>query len=333
MSDPATADTPVSHEIDGRILTGVGATPDQLETVMERHLPPPDEPAAEPEQPAHGQPVPQPPTKTRGQRRFDELTREREDARREAAAAARERDELRARLEALSRPSPIPAAAPVPAPPTSAQPPQPVATRPKPTVDQIGTRYPQYEDFLEDLADWKAEQRLAALNLDQRVAAGIEADRASRTFVESVDTVKTRGRQAYADFDAVLASGPGSQVLLGRDQAQANARVRKLTTLPNSEHVMYAIGKDASVAQRIAAMDDVDFGILLAQMAPSGQVAAPPASTAPPGSAVVPAPYQPVGAGRQTTAVPSSELTRKAGFDFDASGYREKRAKERGLRR
>ena len=96
----------VSHEVDGRILTGVGTTVDDLAETMDRHAEPePEAPAATP-----AVPTPQPRDdagkyKTRGQRRFDELTREREDARREASevkaraeAAERERDELRPSL-------------------------------------------------------------------------------------------------------------------------------------------------------------------------------------------------------------------------------------------
>jgi hypothetical protein len=327
MAEAATVDPnlPVSHEVDGRILTGVGVSADALAETMERHEPEP----AEPSEPAAASDPPAPKL-SRGQRRFDELTREREEARREAETARRERDELRAKLEAASRPQP---AAEQTAPSAQAQ--QQVAanpTRPKPSVDAVGSTYPTYEDFLEDLADWKAEQRLAAVDFDARIRQSIEADRASRSFADTVSNAFDRGRKAYPDFDAVITRGPGARITLGPTDAIGAARGQRLAQLPNGEHVMYAIGKDAAVAERIRQMDDVDFGMWLASMAPS-QAVASPASTPAAGSPVIPAPYQPVGTGSKTSAIPLSDLPHKAGFDFDKSGYRERRAADRGIRR
>jgi hypothetical protein len=79
-------------------------------------------------------------------------------------------------------------------------------------------------------------------------------------------------------------------------------------------------------------MDPFTFALEVAKLAPNGSVATP-ASTAASGSVPPPAPYQPVGSGSTTTALPSAELARKGGYDFDKSGYREKRAAERGVSR
>jgi hypothetical protein len=305
----------VSHEVDGRILTGVGVSQDNLAETMDRHTE--AEPVAETPAPTQARTdTGQFQKQTRGQRRFDELTREREEARREAAEAKRERDELRARLSAPaeqrqpeppSRPSAVPSAA---------------DARSKPIEDEIGTKYQSYADFSEDLADWKVEQRLGTFDIDARVRQGIEADRATRHFADTVSGVFTKARQSYPDFDAVIAQGPGSQIDFGKQRRDW------LVSRPDADHVLYAIAKDGAFASRLASMTDIDFGIAVSQLS---QAAASPASA--PRESSVPAPYSPVGSGSRTASVPLSEMPKKAGYDFDASGYREKRARELGRKR
>src|SRR6185295_517765 len=92
--------TVTSVEQDGRVLSGVGATTEQLEQVMERHAPPePDEKPEAPAQPA--EPVAEPTEKlTRGQKRFQALSTERDAEKAAREAAEKERNELRAQLEA-----------------------------------------------------------------------------------------------------------------------------------------------------------------------------------------------------------------------------------------
>ena len=305
----------VSHEVDGRILTGVGVSQDNLAETMDRHTPDIEAPA---ETPAPASQQPEPVKQTRGQRRFDELTREREEARQEAADAKRERDELRARLSAPAERAPEPEP---PSRPVAAS--QPAATRTKPTEDEIGVKYQSYGDFVEDLADWKTEQRLAALDLDTRFRQSIEADRASRSHADLVQTVWSRGREAYQDFDAVI----------NAPHMTANnwppEKVTAIAKLQAPEQIQYVLGKDPQLAERLRVADPVTFGMELAQLlAPQG--AARPASTP---AVVVPAPYSPVGSGSRTSVVASSEIPHKFGSDFDRSGYREKRARERGLKR
>lgn len=321
----------VSHEIDGRVLTGVGGTPEALDTLQGRYAPE-SEPAGEgtPVAPADGKPASEAPAQTsekpsRGRQRFADLTREREEARQEAAAAkaerdaiSRERDELRARF---AQPA---------APPTPQERPAPQYTRAKPSVDDVGTKYQTYEDFTEDLADWKTEQRLAT-ELDTRIGSRIEADRANRDFLATVERTRDAGRKAYADFDAQLTGGPGALVPLGPTPAEAMQRAAWVIQHPQSAHIQYAILKDGDLARRLQQMDPVSFGHAIASLAPSGSGAqlASPART---GSVTPPAPFQPVGSGSKTTTPSSAELV-KGGFDFDKSGYRERRAAERGVRR
>lgn len=333
--EQATVDpnAPVSHEVDGRILTGVGVSAESLAETMDRHSEPEPEPAADstptPAQVARDE-AGKFAKQSRGQRRFDELTREREEARREAAdvkaryeATQRELESLRAARLAPREPEPEPtpkAAAVTP------------AGRPKPTEDEIGSKYQSYGDYVEDLADWKAEQRLSALDFDARIRQSIEADRASRSLQERIVQQLTTARESFSDFDAVITTGPGASVTLGPTVEVGQQRVQAVSLLPNGPQLIYAIAKDGALAQRLAAMTDLEFGMALSSLAPP-QAVANPASTPAVGSPVVPAPYQPVGTGSKTTAIPSSDLPKKAGFDYDRSGYREKRAQERGTRR
>lgn len=312
----------VSHEQGGRVLSGVGVTADALAETMDRHTP--DETQAEAVATATSAAVtPEIPKPTRGQKRFSELSQAAKDAAARADAAERERDELKARL-----------AQPPVAEPQRQQAPQvaaTAATRTKPVEDEIGTKYQTHSDFMEDLADWKVEQRLSAMDLDARVRQGIEADRSSRSFNDLVERTRAKGRDVYADFDTVMTTGTGSQIPLGRTAQEAMERAQFVINHPQSEHLQYAIMKDGVLAQKLASLPAMEFGLELARIAPSS-AAVSPASTAGTGSVIAPAPYQPVGSGTKTTVTPSADLV-KRGFDFDKSGYRERRAAERGVKR
>jgi hypothetical protein len=309
--------TVVSHEQDGRILSGVGVTADELAETMERHAPEPETPAAPPATTAA--PVaPEPDKQTRGQKRFAELTREREDAKRLAAEAQAERDRYKAELEQFkARPPQAPPTAP-----KEAVAPPPKETRPKPKEDEIGTKYQTYGDYVEDLADWKAEQRLATVDFDARIRQSIEADRASRSVTDRVTAAADRGRQAYPDFDAVLKAPVATY---------PNALLARIATMDGAEHMYYQLATNREASQRILAalQDPLTLGLELAKLGPS----APGASPASPARTVAPPPppYQPVVGGSKTTVTPSADLAK--GFDFDKSGYRERRAAERGVSR
>lgn len=334
MSDVAvSADGVVSVEQDGRVLSGVGVTEESLHEVMDRHAP--EEKPVQSEQQrtapvAEASPQPAAEEKpSRGRQRFSDLTRDRDAANQKAEAAEtarqaaeRERDELKARLA-----QPQPQTQPISSNQSQTQPnatnqpqvppPQPTYTRPKPSVDEIGTKYETYEDFIFDGQQWVNEQ-FAATQLDQRIRQSLDADRASRTFTETVEKTRAKGREVYADFDQVLKTGPGVQVMMSMD------RIRAIIEHPQSEHVQYAIMRDGALAQRLAQADPIAFGMELAKLAPS-QPAHQPASQPRP-----PAPFVPVGASSKTTVTPSSELAK--GFDFDKSGYRARRAAERGVK-
>lgn len=328
---------PVSVEHDGRVLTGVGVSVEQLEETMARHAPESSAPASPEVTPASG-PAAAPAAeasadvpKTKGRARYSELTAERDTAKREREEAQRERDAIKAELEALkSRPAPEPAPAPPASTAVSAA--DPADEFEFPSYEEALAKYPTLDwnqwdrERLKAFAQWNTAHVTRQLNLDARISSSIEAVQASRQAADRLASIRTRGKAAYPDFDAVLQAP---------HVAQANWPLEKLQAifeLDTPEHVQYALAKDPALAERLRTEPNiVRFGMAIAQLIPAASGAAPasPGST---GSVIAPAPYQPVGSGSKTTVTPSAELAKK-GFDFDASGYRERRAAERGVTR
>ena len=80
---------------------------------------------------------------------------------------------------------------------TETQPAPATATRTKPTSADKGSdgkpKYSTYEDFVEDLADWKAEQRIATQQREQQIG------QQRQTLAKQLE--EARGR--YEDFDSV----------------------------------------------------------------------------------------------------------------------------------
>jgi hypothetical protein len=326
MPEPTAPPDPsavVTHEQDGRVLSGVGVTVDQLAETMDRHAPPdPAPPAPAPpappvasaagvETPATPDPTAQP--QTRGRARFSELAAQRDSERQKREAAERERDELKARLaQQPSAPAERrePERAPEPPPPT----------RPEPSEDEIGGKYPTYAAFTKDQALWVWEQQQQAMRSE--IQRGIEQDHVARRFYEHRESTWQKGRAAYPDFDRLLQEGPGGQVQMPME------RIHAIYASPASEHLQYVIMKDAQLAHYLAQLSPIGFGVALAQLTAQHSGNGHGNGTAPP--PLPPAPYAPVGSGSKTTVPPATELAK--GFDFDKSGYRERRAAERGVK-
>ncbi len=298
----------------GMTFTGMGGDVEAMrEQIEERH----DEQAeAAPVQPVEAKAPAAEPKLTRGQKRFAELTREREDATRRAETAE-------ARIKELETAVPV-TTAPVVTPPqaeravaiVAARTEPTPAIRPKPTEAEVGTKYAQYADFIEDLSDWKAERLRAELqtDFDARLTARIEADRASRSLSTHVQTVFEQGRKAFHDFDAVLAKNPRPIPPLHQ---------QAILSAPNPEQLMYALAQDdPKLMEIIAIADPIRLGFALASIAPRAAVATP-ATTAPAVRTTnAPAPPQPVGAGTRT-AKPSLQELIDSG---DIEGYQAARA-------
>lgn len=313
----------VSVEQDGRVLSGVGVSEADLQETMDRHAP--EEPAADPAVPlapisAPAEAVPA----SKGRERYSVLARQREEARADAAtaktereAAIRERDEFKARLEQGSRqPEPTAVQEPVSA---------PAATRTKPSEDEIGTKYQTYAEFMYDASAWVFEQQQAQQRggYEQQVRDVLARERSRDQFQTIVNDSQARARKAYPDFDTLL-DGPVGQIHLGRDYNESVERVAFVAHHPQSEHIQHAILKDQALAERLRDSDPYTFGLTIAGLIPTAQPKA--RAWTPP-----PSPHPIVGASSPTTPTPSGELAAK-GHNFDESGYREKRAAERGLK-
>lgn len=305
MADPAATVIPGQEGIElsnGVTLTGIGGDADalreQFEERLEERQPAPKTPATAATEPAK---------ETRGRQRYSDLTRERDDALAKVTAAEARTKELEAQIAAPAKTvTETPRVAAVAA--VVDQP-----TRPKPTESQVGTTYPEYADFVEDLADWKAEQREVKLRRDLAAesVARIEADRSARTVADRVkDVIFPAGRVQYADFDAVL-KATSKPVPYPVQEA--------ILKLANPEHAIYVLAKDdAKIDGLVQIMaDPLALGIAVAQLMPREPVASP-ASTAPVVRTTnVSAPIQPVGAGTRTTKPTLQELA-DAG---DTEGY------------
>ncbi len=108
-------------------------------------------------------------------------------------------------------------------------------TRPRPSQNEKGAdgkpKYASYDDYVEDLADWKAEQRMAARDREQQNAQ----------FLETVKQKLTEARGRYADYDSV--AKPVHQELMKPDiPREVFAVINDSPVLPD---LLYAIGGSA----------------------------------------------------------------------------------------
>lgn len=82
-------------------------------------------------------------------------------------------------------------------------------TRPKPTEDQIGEKYATYGDFVEDLSEWKFEQRQAAWQQGedarrQEAAAGV-AQQEYQKVHEAFGAKLAEFKKTHPDYDTLAA--------------------------------------------------------------------------------------------------------------------------------
>jgi hypothetical protein len=272
----------------GRELSGSGVTEADLSEGLR------DAPALE------GQP--DTPKEPRGRQRYAELTKARDEAKAAVLAEKQRNDALASRLALLEA-----------ATTKALQPEQPVEPVPegrqKPTSAEIGTKYVDYESFVEDLSDWKAEQREIKLReeFNARFEQRIEAERASRAQSSQADTVLTRGRAAYTDFDAKVSACP---------VVFPEAMLRAIVALPHAEHIEYALASDPALAARIAKIPDgLTLGLELAKLQPSEGRVMPASQPRAVRSSQAPPPFEPVGTGTQTTSPPLADLAASGNYE------------------
>lgn len=318
------ANVQVSHEVNGRTLSGMGASAEQLESVMERHAPEEPAPTGTVVAPTTEGGTPPPatePAPTRGRQRFADLTKERDEAKAlaetaktEREALARERDELKARLE---RP------APEPSPETA---PNPVKATFPTFEDWVGIKGNEESDwyvYQDARTDWHYEQRRAAeRETESREAATRTARDAETAYAAEVVKFRTEA----PDYDAVMSKVGPRDVSLVVQHAAMQVGPRAAYYLAQHPEELRELTADtlmpADTPGFAAAVATTKRYLARLVTAPAPVAAPAPRRVAPP------APYTPVNGGTPTTQTPSSELAGKS-YDFDKSGYREKRAAER----
>lgn len=212
----------------------------------------------------------QPKKKGGFQRRIDRLTRE--------------KAELAARLEALEAKAggEKPAeAAPKPAAPTG-----------KPSVEQFET----YDEYVEALADWKTEQKLAARQQqDEEAKAKAAQTQRLAAWSEKVKAAESK----YDDFEEV-AYNPSVRITTAMQEA--------ILESPVGPDLAYWLGSHPQDAARIADLSPVSQARELGKIEAS--LSAPPEPKKPKPSAA-PAPIKPVSA----AAAPSTKRVEDMSFD------------------
>lgn len=323
------SDVIARHEQGDRVLSG-GNDPDKLAETMERHAPEPEKTA---EGPAAGAAdgngaSPQVPAQqagekpTRGRERFADLTRQREEARAEAAAAKTEREAVARELAELKAQRTAPAAQP------AAEPAKPAATAP--VADQ-GDPEPQEADF----DDWRLyNAALTRWNVREAkredAAAAAEAKRK-----ESAATAEQRAVESFNAWverrNAFVASNPTKAERLSAFLGTLNAGTPIGDAIMDSDvAVADYLAENKAEYDKIAALSPVSQIRAIGRIEQT-LVAPAPAARAPAWRPPA-APMQPVNGNSATTPASLNEMAAK-GHDFDASGWREKRAADRARRR
>jgi len=102
--------------------------------------------------------------------------------------------------------------------------------RAKPKEEEVGTKYQTYADFIEDLADWKAEQRLGAVkpaNLDELVEQKLAQREQQRQQSQAMDAHLGRVaavREQHDDYDDKVSAADQALAAAGLTLSEASAK-------------------------------------------------------------------------------------------------------------
>lgn len=234
-----------------------------------------EEPAADPaegqEEPSHEE---KPKPRRSAQERIDEITRARHDAEREAEFW---------RQKALAKPEP----------PAN-----------KPSADQ----YKDYGEYVEALADWKADQRVSEALAKRDAERASEADvRAKTAGTQAWNERQTAARETIKDYDAVI----------GKSSIEVAPHViQALLDSDRGPEVAYHLAKNPEQAARLNGLSPLsaarEIGRLEASVSVSPSPVVKPVSNAP-------EPITPIRGGVTNSADPS---------DMSMAQYRAMRAKQ-----
>ena len=200
------------------------------------------------------------------QRRIDKLVAEKHDARRETEAIRAEADAAKAQAAALLaslaelRSGGQPAATPVVA---ESQPASTVAT-PTPAKSAIP---------------------MSEVEINARAQAMAQEIAKTDAFNRACNSIADEGKKEYQDFDAALKNFN----MLG---GIPTIMLETLTEMPNAHKVLYAVGKDPELAERVIKLPPLKMAMELARL---DQTASQPASAKPLSAA--PKPITPIDTG------------------------------------
>lgn len=233
----------------------------------EKTTPADDEKKADKEKSGDGETPPEPPEdegkkkKDPVQERINKITRKRYEA-------ERERDYYKAELERLKAEAQKPKEAPA------------ETTSEKPKEED----FENYSDFVEALADWKAEQKAAQIERklkEEREQA--QKQSAQQEFVAKLE----QGREKYSDFD---------EVVFDPDVPITQPMVEALHDCEHAADIAYYLGKHPDVAGHIASLSPLaaarEIGIIEAELSkpkapPAKKVTQAPEPINPSGGGVV----------------------------------------------
>lgn len=157
---------------------------------------------------------PQKPAKPNSiQARIDKAVAAQREAERRAEAVEARLRELEARQSSAAAPR------------EPQKPVEPQYTRPRPTEDEIGTKYQSYPEFVEALTDWKLEQREAqAAVMAQRRAMAERHQQHATKFVEQIAKAEQTDPQFWSKVDPAVANlRPSSALEPGERRTVFNA--------------------------------------------------------------------------------------------------------------
>lgn len=223
-------------------------------------------------------------------------------------ALARElhrRQELNKLRSELDRPAPgQPAASAAPSAGTTPQ------TRPKPSEDEVGTKYATYGDYVEDLTEWKAEQREAAALVTRHQEQVTNRRRELSTSLAETVTV---ARAKFSDYDAVI--DPVITAISAHPRRDEDFTEFVAKSKAGGE-LVYRLGKDATALQSVlGARSFTDLTRALTAVEVS--ILAPPKESPKPVTSA-PDPHTPVGSAGSASATDPKNIN-------DLATYRKNR--------
>lgn len=166
----------------------------------------------------------------------------------------------------------------------------------KPTPDKFQT----YEEYVEALADWKSEQRVAKALEEREQATSKQAEEARTK--ETFDTYNKRVSEArgkYEDFDEVV----------GRDDISIPQSVQlAIVEMDNGPEVAYYLGQHPEEAEKLLELSPIKavmaVGRIAATLNPSSSPEKRPVSGAP-------TPVKPVGSSSTRSSVALEDLPQR----------------------